>query len=753
MSRRVSFSPWRISLLLTASGAYALISQTVLLRQFIATIGGNELAIGLFFVLWFAGIGFGAELGRLVSDCGEKRKGAIALLFVGGAAAPIILLMAMKSAPLWFSATTGDIAGWGVSLLAAALCAPLGFWIGLTFPIIASAAADSEHIVGRMYVAEAIGSMAAGFLFAYVLAVWVPPVGSALLAGSLLVAAAVAVSKNRVAQACLTALAAVLLVTGVSGTADRWEQALEGRRFAAMKTGAVFSESLQTRQQNVTFATAGDQVQIYGNGTYLDSFPDPYVYRQEAAMILAQHAAPRRVVLLGGGVTGTMREVLAATAVERLVLVELDGALVKRIIEKLPDEDRRVLRDPRLQLIHRDERRFLRDTTEHFEIAVVVAPDPSTALIGRLYTVEFFREVSARLSEHGVVILTVTGAENYLGEEIGGYLASLKRSLDAVFPYSLILPGEQTWLIAGHDAVVATPDTQRMKQNYASAFAGEPPLPVEVVEQFVVPERIAMARTALRDRAARVNSDLRPIAFMAYLRIWDRYVGGSLRGLLKKMAETSTGFWLVFWIGVALLIIAAPFLGGGEAAARYALTSLATSGFCAMGAIIVVTLAYQSLIGNAYQMMALLLGLFMAGIAVGGAIATQVVRRRLPVIAAMLIGDLAFAGTVLALAFFLPRAGGVMTPVLLPLLLATTGLCSGVAFPLAAKALARREGSAGRRAGRVDAVDHFAALCGAAVIGLWLLPNSGLVASCWVMVALKGASAIGGALAKGRLDG
>lgn len=739
----------RLAILFGSLGAYALIAQTVLLRQFLTGVGGNELALAFFFGVWFVGIGVGAECGGRTGE-NKGGDGSLGGLVVVGAALAPLLLLAMKLAPGWLL-EDGGVTDWRSAGAAALLVLPQGFWIGFAFPRVARHGAADAQVIGRLFVFEALGSALAGLVFSFVFALWVSPLGGALAGGALLIVGWGVAQWPSGRGRKAVAAGVTCLVLGVSPLGQAWEQRVEAARFKAQNTGSQFVGSLQTRYQNVAFAKAGDQTQLFGNGTYLDSFPDPYFYRQEAALLFAQHDSPRRVLLLGGGLTGLAADLLASPVIERLDVVELDARLSEAVLAYLPAAERARLDDPRLRILRGDERRYLRDTAARYDLAVVVAPDPGTALAGRLYTVECFRELAAHLGADGALVLSVTGASNYMGEEVGQYLAAVEKTLSSVFPSVLVLPGDTTYLVANQKPGSAAAEPARMKRRYADAFGGIPPLPPEIIDLFVVPERIAAARAALEDVDAALNTDLRPVAFLAYLRIWDQFSGGGLATMLRHVAQTGIGFWLALWLVVAVSVVAFPALGArGAAGARYGLASLATSGFGAMAMVIVVSLAYQSLVGLMYQMVALLFGVYMAGLGFGGWVATRALGRGVKPAWVLMIGDTSFVLTATILAFYLPLAtgaGAAITQVVLFALLAWAGVGAGFAFPCAAEELARRRVSVGRRAGRVDAIDHLAALAGSWIAGLWMLPTVGLTAVLWVVAALKLASAVAGVIA------
>ncbi|HPQ69844.1 MAG TPA: hypothetical protein PKW95_12015 [bacterium] len=753
MANALTTSTRRTAALFVALGAYALIGQTVLLRQFLAVVQGNEMAIGLLWAAWFAGIAIGATLWGRLADRLRRLSFWSATVFLSGAVLPPASLIAIKLLPLIFPVLPGLVPGWSAVAVAALLCSPVGFWIGAVFAYFAALHGRDERIVGRLFVWEAVGSLAAGLFFAFVLVPRVPPSGAIAVAVGVLLLGLAFWNLPRVGG-WIGAAGVVLTALFVLGPADdRVEQRLERYRFDAQQTGAQFDEAVQTRYQNAVFARAGQQAQLYGDGGYLDSFPDPFVYRQEAALLLAQQPRAEKVVLLGGGLTGLGAALLAAPHIQQVDVVHLDAQLSREILARLPDEDFRLLAGPRVHWRTMDVRRFVKQRDAAFDLAVIVAPDPSTAWLNRLYTIEFFREVHERLSERGVLALTLTGADNLIGEEVGPYLGSIEYTLRQVFPYVLALPGDTIHLFAAKGEGVLSGEVAQLRERYLSAFDAPPDVPPEVIDQWVVPERIAAMRRELAAYPGRLNRDLRPVSYLAFLRVWDRFSGGGIGGFVKWLNATGDAFWWTLWVIVCLLTALVPLPGARNGARRrYALTAVATSGYVGMAAVIVASIAFQSLFGQMYQKIALLIAAYMGGLAAGGAWATRRAHRTgADPLNVLLVGDAALAGVGLLMTIFLWWIGdraGALSQILLVLLVAATGTAAGTAFPTAAALLAHGGVGAGRRAGIVDALDHLAAMIGAATVGVVLLPAIGLPGVCLLWIALKSAGLAGGLIVK-----
>jgi spermidine synthase len=280
-----------------------------------------------------------------------------------------------------------------------------------------------------------------------------------------------------------------------------------------------------------------------------------------------------------------------------------------------------------------------------------------------------------------------------------------------------------------------------MKQRYVDDFDGRPPLPPAVIDQWVVQARMARIKQTLDTASSELNRDLHPVSYLAFLRVWDQFAGGGFARGLRALVGVPAWAWVLALAAVCGLTLLAPRLGARtQAASRYALASVATSGFVGMTVTVLAVLTYQSLFGQMYEKVALLVAGYMAGLALGGWWTTRRLRKGIVAARLLAAGDLALAACgALFLAYLLlsqDRVGWTREAFLLALVV-LSGACAGVAFPAAAAVLAGQGVGLGRQAGRVDAVDHFAALTGALTVGVVLLPAVGLPAVCAMWIAVK----------------
>jgi spermidine synthase len=79
---------------------------------------------------------------------------------------------------------------------------------------------------------------------------------------------------------------------------------------------------------NLAVIETGNIRSIYDNGVILASAPDENAAEEAVHYALLEHPAPRQILLIGGGVNGSIAQALKHPTVERIDYAELDPALI-----------------------------------------------------------------------------------------------------------------------------------------------------------------------------------------------------------------------------------------------------------------------------------------------------------------------------------------------------------------------------------------------------------------------------------------
>ncbi|RLB71498.1 MAG: spermidine synthase [Deltaproteobacteria bacterium] len=144
---------------------------------------------------------------------------------------------------------------------------------------------------------------------------------------------------------------------------------------------------------------------------------------------LFTHPDPKKVLVIGGGDGGTIREIMKHPEVELAVLCEIDGLVIEKSIEFLPSMASEIDgNNPRVKLHVDDGLAYIRDHQNEFDIILVDSTDPIGPAVG-LFEENFYRSVFSALKADGIMI--AQSESPFYHAEIQ---KSMYQNLRAVFP-------------------------------------------------------------------------------------------------------------------------------------------------------------------------------------------------------------------------------------------------------------------------------------------------------------------------------
>lgn len=148
--------------------------------------------------------------------------------------------------------------------------------------------------------------------------------------------------------------------------------------------------------------TAGHGKLLLIDGMTMVSERDEFVYHEMIAHpALFLHPNPRRVLVIGGGDGGTVREVLRHKTVENCTLVEIDGLVVSASRKYIP-QTAGALSDRRATVLIADGVKFVAETDEKFDVVIVDSTEPFGPA-KELFGPSFYKNVKRILTKDGVV--------------------------------------------------------------------------------------------------------------------------------------------------------------------------------------------------------------------------------------------------------------------------------------------------------------------------------------------------------------
>lgn len=160
--------------------------------------------------------------------------------------------------------------------------------------------------------------------------------------------------------------------------------------------------------------------------------------------VMLAHPNPRRVLVIGGGDGGTLREVLRHETVEKATMVEIDEGVVEAsylYLDVAKDLLDRLLKgeEQRAELIIGDGVKYLKESNERFDVIIVDSTDP-VGPAKLLFSEDFYRSAYEKLSEKGLYITQAGSVYLFTNELLDAYRA-MKKVFDRVYYFSFPVIG------------------------------------------------------------------------------------------------------------------------------------------------------------------------------------------------------------------------------------------------------------------------------------------------------------------------
>ncbi len=166
---------------------------------------------------------------------------------------------------------------------------------------------------------------------------------------------------------------------------------------------------------------------LYGSIMFTEK--DEYFYHEMLAHVgMFAHPNPERVLIIGGGDGGTLREVCKHPTVKHVDLVDIDSEVVRISREFFPNIASS-FDDPRVTVHFEDGARFVKETDNRYDVVFVDSSDPVGPATS-IFSHEFYEAIKAHLTENGLMVAQ-SESPFYHSQFITNLFADLKR----VFPY------------------------------------------------------------------------------------------------------------------------------------------------------------------------------------------------------------------------------------------------------------------------------------------------------------------------------
>lgn len=139
------------------------------------------------------------------------------------------------------------------------------------------------------------------------------------------------------------------------------------------------------------------------DGMVMTTEKDEFVYHEMISMVaLHAHPNPRKVLIIGGGDGGALREVVRHPKVEKGVLVEIDDRVIQSSRDFFPDLAC-AFENPKSEVIVDDGIKYIKDHKDEFDVILVDSTEPVGPAVV-LFSPEFYQSCFDALKEDGMLV-------------------------------------------------------------------------------------------------------------------------------------------------------------------------------------------------------------------------------------------------------------------------------------------------------------------------------------------------------------
>lgn len=140
------------------------------------------------------------------------------------------------------------------------------------------------------------------------------------------------------------------------------------------------------------------------DGFFQTNDVDEFVYHEMGAHVpLFTHPAPKKVLVIGGGDGGMVREVVKHPGVEHVDLVEIDGRVIETCKQYFPNISVALTGNPKVHVHVEDGIKWVQEHEATYDVIIIDSSEPIGPGEG-LFSAEFYANVYKCLTGDGIMV-------------------------------------------------------------------------------------------------------------------------------------------------------------------------------------------------------------------------------------------------------------------------------------------------------------------------------------------------------------
>lgn len=574
-------------------GISAISTQIILLRIFLSVYLGNELILGIILANWMLLTAAGSYLGKFLIIRSKIRISVIIVLQFCISVFPILtgfLICFSKniiSAPGLIFGITEILISSFIFLL------PFCLVSGALFTVFSFVYSESRkrNLIFKTYSLESVGSIIGGFVFSLVLVFFFEAFQSLRFFMLISLTAAILLSfySKKSSLKWLSLIISVLIIFvffNISFDKISAKYLFPGQNILYQK---------ETPYGNIVISETDKQINFYENGNSLFSIPNIIENEELVHYSLIQHNKPENVLLISGGVSGIIREI-EKYEVENIDYVEINPGIIE-IAEKFGIWKK----DEIVNVWHQDAALFVKNASKNnYDAVLINLQEPNTAGLNRFYTNEFFEELKGIITNNAVIALSLSSTGNYFSEEAKQLHSVIYNTLNNNFDTVIIIPGERNYFIASDGDLSLEIAEMINRKNIENTY----------VNQYFIQDNLLKFRSEYLienlDSSAEINYDFKPVSYFLQIVYWMTLYG------------ISPWYFLIVLVALIAFIVM-----------KFRTIDLGMfgTGFSASSIEFLLLISFQIIYGYVYQMLGIIITVFMIGLAIGAAYFNKFLRK------------------------------------------------------------------------------------------------------------------------------
>jgi spermidine synthase len=705
-------------------GISSVIAQTLLIRELMISFYGNEFFVGVVLAFWLIWVAIGSLFCEKIL---EKNKNHFSLLLIFQILSSfslfleIILIRYLKGK--FFGPEIPNLihSFLGALLIPFPICFLLGCWWTVSTRIFSEFKKEISS-VNFAYFFECLGFIFGGILFSFLLVKF-----NSFLVANFLIFLNLATfgffvffeRKTpflKMPIFFLTFASFFLFFSPLFKNLEKISTSFWFRNQNLIKSQNTFYGNIQVTKTN-------SQYNFFENGVYLGSEKDFEFAEKFCHLSLVVSPKPEKVLLIGGGISGFLKEILKHP-VKEVYYLEIDPKLIEISEEFLSQDLKNFLFNEKVKIINSDGVYFLKNTKENFDLILVNLPSPSTALINRFYTKDFFQLAKGKLNENGIFAIYLPYSPSSPNKNLENLCSSVFKTLKSVFVKTIVLPEDEVFFFASN-----SPDLTYNPKVFSKIFEERKIqtnfLTKEYIDYRFSSERIPKTLEIFeKNKTTKDNQIFFPISYFWQTLFWLDLFSLQFSNFFKNFTFS---FLPIFFLILIILTIYLIKKGGNQTSSLF---SAAIAGFSLMSFETILIFVYQVIIGYLYFKVALLISSFMTGMAFGVYFGNEKIkngeREILPLLKPHLLLFCFSLFLIPILNSFFKFPSLKLAEIFLFLVSILAGFFGGLVFPVANQVYLSFERKISKKTGIIYSADLIGSSLGALTSPLILIPVYGV---------------------------